>query len=376
MARSRTRATKSLTTLKLTSASSSASRTSRMAASTSASLIRPRPVRLPSVLRSRSLRVSNMVRAGLRRGWWAGSATAGPGGTRVLTHRAGGVYRRVLSERRPADGPVGAGRAPDLCSALVRNPFASPLWRNQAFVRVWTAATISIFGSLITRIALPLVAILVLGSGRGRGRAPAQPGARRDARLRARRGRLGRPAAPPAGPHLGRPRAGGRCSARSRSPSRSASCRSPQLLIVSGLAAILTTFFDAADNAYLPTIVERERLVEANSALAASGSAAEFMAFGISGFLVQILTAPIAIAVDAVTLPRVGDPARHDPPGGAATAAARGPRAGPDRDPGRPPTRPPRPGPARVRRAPRWRSPRCGASSARRCSCSCSRTCS
>ena len=50
-------------------------------------------------------------------------------------------------------------------SALVRNPFASPLWRNTAFVRVWAAATISIFGSLVTRIALPLVAILVLGSG-------------------------------------------------------------------------------------------------------------------------------------------------------------------------------------------------------------------
>ena len=75
----------------------------------------------------------------------------------------------------------------------------------------------------------------------------------------------------------------------------------PQLLVVSGLAAILTTFFDAADNAYLPTIVAREGLVDANSALAASGSAAEFMAFGISGFLVQLLTAPIAIAIDALT---------------------------------------------------------------------------
>jgi len=47
----------------------------------------------------------------------------------------------------------------------MRNPLASPLWRNPAFVRVWTAATVSIFGSLITRIALPLAAILVLGSG-------------------------------------------------------------------------------------------------------------------------------------------------------------------------------------------------------------------
>jgi hypothetical protein len=47
----------------------------------------------------------------------------------------------------------------------VRNPFHSPLWRNHAFVRVWSAATISIFGSLITRIALPLLAILTLGAG-------------------------------------------------------------------------------------------------------------------------------------------------------------------------------------------------------------------
>ena len=47
----------------------------------------------------------------------------------------------------------------------MRNPFASTLWRNPAFVRVWTAATVSIFGSLVTRIALPLAAILVLGSG-------------------------------------------------------------------------------------------------------------------------------------------------------------------------------------------------------------------
>ena len=47
----------------------------------------------------------------------------------------------------------------------MRNPFSSAIWRNDAFVRVWTAATISIFGSLITRIALPLVAILTLGAG-------------------------------------------------------------------------------------------------------------------------------------------------------------------------------------------------------------------
>ena len=74
-----------------------------------------------------------------------------------------------------------------------------------------------------------------------------------------------------------------------------------QLLVVTFAAAVLTSFFDAADNAYLPTIVERERLVEANSALAASGSAAEFTAFGISGILVQVLSAPFAVALDAIS---------------------------------------------------------------------------
>ncbi len=182
----------------------------------------------------------------------------------------------------------------------MRNPFGSVLWRNQAFVRVWSAATISIFGSLVTRIALPLVAILVLGSGalevamlRGLDLGAALvfglvAGAwvdrlrRRPVLILADLGRAALLGSVPVAFVLG-------------------VLGFPQLLVVSGLAAVLTTFFDAADNAYLPTIVERDRLVDANSALAASGSAAEFMAFGISGFLVQIFTAPIAIAIDAVS---------------------------------------------------------------------------
>jgi MFS family permease len=75
----------------------------------------------------------------------------------------------------------------------------------------------------------------------------------------------------------------------------------PQLLAVAFLAATLTVSFDTASVAYLPTIVETERLIPANSALSASASAAEFTGFGISGFLVQLLSAPIAIAVDAVS---------------------------------------------------------------------------
>ena len=52
---------------------------------------------------------------------------------------------------------------PVYAARSVRNPYVSTLWRNQAFVRVWGAATISIFGSLVTRLALPFAAILVRG---------------------------------------------------------------------------------------------------------------------------------------------------------------------------------------------------------------------
>ena len=182
----------------------------------------------------------------------------------------------------------------------MRNPFSSPLWRNHAFVRVWTAFTISVFGSLITRIALPLVAILTLGAGaievailRG-----AELGAlmlvglvagawvdrlrRRPVLIWADIGRAVLLGSIPVAFVLG-------------------VLTFWQLLIVAGLAAVLTAFFDAADNAYLPTIVERDQLVPANSALAASGSAAEFAGFGISGVLVQVLTGPVTILIDAVS---------------------------------------------------------------------------
>lgn len=182
----------------------------------------------------------------------------------------------------------------------MRNPFRSILWQNSAFVRLWSAATISIFGSLITRMAIPFVAILVLDAGpievavlRGLDLAVVLvvglvAGAwvdrlrRRPVLIWADLGRAVLLGTIPVAFVLG-------------------ALTIWQLLVVTALAAILTTFFDAADNAYLPTIVERERLVEANSALAATGSAAEFTAFGISGFLIAALSAPVTIVIDALT---------------------------------------------------------------------------
>jgi hypothetical protein len=41
----------------------------------------------------------------------------------------------------------------------------SPLWRNRDFVRLWSAQTISQFGTQVTNLALPFTAIVTLKAG-------------------------------------------------------------------------------------------------------------------------------------------------------------------------------------------------------------------
>jgi predicted MFS family arabinose efflux permease len=60
-------------------------------------------------------------------------------------------------------------------------------------------------------------------------------------------------------------------------------------------------FFDVAYQAYLPTLVTRDELIEGNSKLAASASVSEFAGFSVSGWLVQIFNGPIALLIDAFT---------------------------------------------------------------------------
>ena len=73
------------------------------------------------------------------------------------------------------------------------------------------------------------------------------------------------------------------------------------LYAVAFLAGILTTFFDVAYQSYLPTLIEKEQLIDGNSKLTASASVAEFGSFSLAGWLVQIVTAPGAMAVDALS---------------------------------------------------------------------------
>jgi MFS family permease len=174
------------------------------------------------------------------------------------------------------------------------------LRRNRAFMLIWSAATVSVFGSFVTRFALPFVAILVLQAG------PVEVAVLRSLELVAALlvGLM-------AGAWVDRLRRRplmiwadlGRALLLASIPLGAIGgwLSMPQVFLVAALAAVLTTFFDTADRAYLPTIVERSELVRAHSALTATSSAVEFAAFGVAGFLVNLLTAPIAILIDAVS---------------------------------------------------------------------------
>jgi Na+/melibiose symporter-like transporter len=158
------------------------------------------------------------------------------------------------------------------------------LWRNPDFVRLWAAQTVSIFGSLVTRTALPFVAILVLHATPFQialvGIAELVPaftlglvaGAwvdrlrRRPILIAADLGRAGVLSVIPLFAFLD-------------------VLRIEHVYVVAALASILTVFFDVAYQSYLPSLVRREELVEGNSKMSASASVAEFGAFGIGGWL-------------------------------------------------------------------------------------------
>ena len=59
--------------------------------------------------------------------------------------------------------------------------------------------------------------------------------------------------------------------------------------------------FDVAQHTYLPTLVEARALLAANSRLQAGDAAAEAGGFAAGGWLVQLLSAPLALVVDAGT---------------------------------------------------------------------------
>jgi predicted MFS family arabinose efflux permease len=71
------------------------------------------------------------------------------------------------------------------------------------------------------------------------------------------------------------------------------------LYAVGFVAGALTIFFNTAYRAYLPSIVARDQLVDANSRLTAGESLAEIVSPGLGGLLVNLFGAPLTLMIDA-----------------------------------------------------------------------------
>jgi hypothetical protein len=75
----------------------------------------------------------------------------------------------------------------------------------------------------------------------------------------------------------------------------------PQLYVVSFGMGALSVLFRVAYGAYLPSVVRRPDLADANAKLALAEAIARVAGPGLAGVLVQLLTAPLAIALDCIS---------------------------------------------------------------------------
>ncbi len=174
------------------------------------------------------------------------------------------------------------------------------LWHHRDFMLLWGGQTVSEVGSAVTTLALPLVAVLVLHATTFEVGALAActtlpfllialpAGAwvdrwhKRSVLLWGDAGRvlvLGSVPIARALGHLGL----------------------AQLYVVALLSGVLTVFFDVAYQSYLPALVTRDQLVDANAKLAASQSFGQVTGPGLGGVLVGALGAAYAVAVDAAS---------------------------------------------------------------------------
>jgi len=172
------------------------------------------------------------------------------------------------------------------------------LWRHPDFLRLWLSETVGAFGRQVTGLALPTVAILLLGAG------PFEMGIL---------GALSVLAFPVLGLLVGvwadrwrrRPIMVaanlGRMIALGSIPSAFVFrvLHLYQLYVVAAIVGVFTVFFDVAYQSYLPSLVDRADLVEGNAKLEVSQSGAQVAGPALAGFLIQAIGAAKAIAVDA-----------------------------------------------------------------------------
>jgi len=174
------------------------------------------------------------------------------------------------------------------------------LWRQSDFLKLWSAETVSQFGTQISQLALPLAAIDVLHAS-----------AFEVATLTTIEFLPFLLVSLPAGVWVDRlPRrpiliAGDLARAGLLASIPIAyffdALTIWQLYGVGFLVGIATVFFDVAYQSYLPSLVERRQIIDGNAKLEISRSAAQLGGPGVAGLLIGWLKAPAAILFDAVS---------------------------------------------------------------------------
>ncbi|RJL31791.1 MFS transporter [Bailinhaonella thermotolerans] len=173
------------------------------------------------------------------------------------------------------------------------------LWRHPDFLRLWTGQALSQFGSQITLVAIPLVAVVMLNASAAEmgllGTLVRLPllgflffGVFVD-RMRRRRvliwSDLGRAVVLAAIPALW----------------LADGLSMPALYVVVFLLGLLTVFFQIAYRSYLPELVDVRQLADGNSKLQLTESLAQTLGPSAAAGLVRVLAAPLIILVDVVT---------------------------------------------------------------------------
>jgi MFS family permease len=174
------------------------------------------------------------------------------------------------------------------------------LRQNGDFLKLWAGETVSLLGTQVTTLALPLVAVISLQASAGQvgllnacRYAPfvavtlfagviVDQVRRRPTMIAANAGRAFLIGLIPLAALFD-------------------SLRVEYLYAVGFCVGVLTVFFDLAYQAHLPALVDRHLLTPANARLQASASAAELGGPGLGGLLVEALTAPYALVVDSAS---------------------------------------------------------------------------
>lgn len=181
----------------------------------------------------------------------------------------------------------------------MRKP-SGALWSHRDFMKLWTGQSISEFGSQISQLAIPLLALLELHATTFEfavlgvlGFLPfilfALPAGVWVDRLRRRRILIVGDAS--------------RAVLLALIPILWAAgvLQIWQLMVIQFVIGIFTVFFDVAYQSYLPALIEREDLVDGNSKLQLTVSVAQVAGPSASGVLIGAVTAPYAIIFDAAS---------------------------------------------------------------------------